>query len=207
MDLALSEDPIPLPAAHEEAVGTTKSLASGVAAPPNSSTGRKGADPVLEAFTESYGDLLRHIEQRVGHAADAADIVQEAYIRLQSSRRSEAVGNPKAFIYRVAGNLAIDHLRRRNHRAGIFDRDAVLENVASEEPSVERRAIGYERLARLLDAIADLPPRCREVFMLRKIHHLEFAQIEQRLGISRSMVEQHLQKALLRCAVHLGELD
>lgn len=46
------------------------------------------------------------------------------------------------------------------------------------------------------DAINNLPPRCREVFVLRRFHDLSPDDIAKRLGISRNMVEKHLRSAL-----------
>ncbi len=60
------------------------------------------ADPVLEAFEASYDGLLRHVEQRIGNAADAADIVQETYVHVRATERDAVISNPRAFVYRVA---------------------------------------------------------------------------------------------------------
>ncbi len=135
------------------------------------------ADPLLDAFEASYEALLRHVEQRIGNPADAADIVQETYVHLRAASREEVLANPEGYIYRVAHNLLIDSIRRRNFR-GQYVRSGLLpEEIASGEPSLERQLVDRERLARLLEAVNDLPPRCREVFILRKIHHLGFAEI------------------------------
>ncbi len=167
-------------------------------------TPRDPADPLLQAFEASYGALLRYVEQRVGNTADAADIVQETYVRLRAANQDEALGNPQAYVYRVASNLLIDTMRRRAFRGQYVRSGTLPEEVASEEPSLERQLVDSERLALLLKAVNSLPTRCREVFILRKIHHLEFAEIERRLGISRTMVDRHLRKALLRCAQAVG---
>ncbi len=53
---------------------------------------------LLQAFEASYGALLRYVEQRVGNTADAADIVQETYVRLRAANQDEALGNPQAYV-------------------------------------------------------------------------------------------------------------
>jgi RNA polymerase sigma factor (sigma-70 family) len=65
--------------------------------------------------------------------------------------------------------------------------------------SPERIALARERLALLAAAMDELPPRCREVFVLRQVEQLDQAEIARRLCISRNMVEKHLRKALLHC--------
>ena len=81
------------------------------------------------------------------------------------------------------------------------------EEVPDRSPSAETRIDARERLAILAGAVEELPPRCREVFMLRKVEGLDQAEIARRLGISRNMVEKHLRKALLVCAARLKESD
>lgn len=63
------------------------------------------------------------------------------------------------------------------------------------DAALERR----ERLRLLAHAIAELPPRRREVFLLHKIDGLSHSQVAERLGISRSKVEKHVMKALAHC--------
>ncbi|WP_260929490.1 RNA polymerase sigma factor [Novosphingobium sp. 9] len=67
--------------------------------------------------------------------------------------------------------------------------------------------LGQDRLRTLLELVETLPPRCREVFALRKIEGLHQADIAERLGITRGAVEKHLRHALLLLATRLGEID
>jgi RNA polymerase sigma-70 factor (ECF subfamily) len=55
------------------------------------------------------------------------------------------------------------------------------------------------RRERLAQALEELPARCREVLLLRKVDHLRVEQICLRLGVSRDTVERYLRKALLHC--------
>ncbi|ORE87324.1 ECF sigma factor [Oceanococcus atlanticus] len=56
-----------------------------------------------------------------------------------------------------------------------------------------------QQLLDVLRAIADLPPRCREVFVLYRFKSLSQAQIAEQLGISRNMVERHVMRAMRSC--------
>jgi len=60
----------------------------------------------------------------------------------------------------------------------------------------EQIAVARQRLDKLVEAVNTLPPRCRAVFILRKFENLSQAEIAERLGISRNMVEKHLRHAL-----------
>jgi hypothetical protein len=63
-----------------------------------------------------------------------------------------------------------------------------------------------QRLAVLVQAAESLPPRCLEVFILRKIEHLRVEEIVLRLGVSRKKVEKHLRRVLLECQGQSSEL-
>ncbi|MGH8547062.1 MAG: sigma-70 family RNA polymerase sigma factor, partial [Methylococcales bacterium] len=62
-----------------------------------------------------------------------------------------------------------------------------------------------QKLEILDRAVAELPPKCRQVFLLRKVEQLSHAEIAERLGISRSMVEKHLHRAMMHCRDRIFE--
>ncbi len=114
---------------------------------------------------------------------------------------------PRAFVYRVASNLAVDYLRRRQSRRHDVAPERVAEDEHPTTPSPEAHWQERERLALLMQAIDELPARCREVFILRRFENLHQAEIAERLGISRNMVEKHMRRALLHCLQRLGQLE
>jgi len=62
------------------------------------------------------------------------------------------------------------------------------------------------RLRILAAAVDDLPPRCREVFLMSRLDGLGNGEIAGRLGISRNMVEKHIIKAMMHCRRRLDTL-
>ena len=165
------------------------------------------AEPLLAALQLHYDELYAFVRRKVRCPALAADIVQETYVRLASRSLSEAVRNPRALLYRVAGNLAIDQLRLQETRAKYVTAMPLPENLPDARPSAEMEIEAKQRLTLLMEAIDELPPRCRQVFVLRKFEDFDQAEIAATLGISRNMVEKHLRKALLHCAMKLGKRD
>lgn len=155
------------------------------------------------AIEMHYQELTAFVRRKVRCPTLAADIVQETYVRLASGRMSMAVKNPRALLYRIAGNLAIDHLRLQQTRAKYVTSEPLPEDAPDAQPSAEAALDAKRRLALLIEAVDELPPRCREVFILRKFEDLDHAEIARSLGISRNMVEKHLRKALLHCAMRL----
>ncbi len=154
----------------------------------------------ISRLIETYDEELRRVMfRRCGCLETAADIVQETYQRMFSGDLWQQADNPRALMHRIAANLATDYERRRNVRNLYIDNDDSHETVLQVSDGVdpEQISLARERLDRLVAAIDKLPPKCRNVFVLRKFEELSHAEIAERVGISRNMVEKHLRNALL----------
>lgn len=163
--------------------------------------------PLVDAFQTHYHALLTAAARVLRSRDCAADVVQDAYLKVAAMDDVASVANPLAFLHRMTRNLSIDVLREREVRDRHMETGQLPEHVADATPGGERRAIGQQRLALLASVVDELPPRCREVFFLRKVELLHPEDIAKRLGISRNMVEKHLRKALVHCQARLEELE
>ncbi|MNT48864.1 putative RNA polymerase sigma factor FecI [compost metagenome] len=162
-------------------------------------------DALSPLLRSHYAELRNFARLKAGDASAAEDLVQEAYLRLVNSDVS-ALRNPRAFLYRVLNNLSIDHLRRQR-RTKLRFKPLEDNDVADEREDIERGIIARQRLKILEDAIGDLPPRCRECFILRRFDNLSHAEIAERMGITKSAVEKHLAAATAHCARRLRAKD
>lgn len=154
---------------------------------------------VFAQLIKTYEQEIRGVlVRRFGCAEIAADILQETYQRLLSSGLWQHAENPRALLHRIAANLAIDYERRQVIRSKFVTPEEDLPEAY--EPGInttpEHIIIARERLARLAQAVENLPHKCRTVFVLRKVDELSHAEIAERLNISRNMVEKHLRHAL-----------
>ena len=152
----------------------------------------------IARLIQAYDEELRRVMfRRCGCVETAADIVQETYQRMLVGNLWQQAENPRALLHRIAANLATDYERRRSvrgHYVSDEDHDAALQVSDNIDPEQINQA--RERLDRLVAAIDRLPLKCRTVFILRKFQELSHAEIADRLGISRNMVEKHLRNAL-----------
>lgn len=164
-------------------------------------------DELIQAFIAHYDALRARVERRVRSPELAADIVQDCYLRIVEHDPAVPIENPLAFLHRVIGNLTIDRLREREVRARRDGTEEMQQEMPDDAPCNETVLLARQRLSLLMQAVDELPPRCREVFILRKLRHLEYDDIASRMGISRNMVEKHLRKALLHCQARLAEYD
>lgn len=160
-----------------------------------------------ELLQEHHDELVGFLVRRVSCRDAAADILQDVFIRLIQIEAEICIQNPRAFLYRVAANLAIDHLRKRQREEARRADDEQLFDWPDASPGLERRVFSEQQLACLKTAIAELPPRCREVFILHKFKQYPYSKIMRDLGIAESTVLKHVVKAMDHCRRRLKELD
>jgi RNA polymerase sigma-70 factor (ECF subfamily) len=79
--------------------------------------------------------------------------------------------------------------------------------LVSELPSPERAVSAGEELARMLDAIEELPPKCKQVFLLSRARGMTYPEIARHCGISVKMVEKQISRALAACLKKVGGVD
>ncbi|MFN4276664.1 MAG: RNA polymerase sigma factor [Ferrovibrio sp.] len=152
-------------------------------------------DTLLAAFAEHQDSLKRYLARRLGNAALAEDLTQETWLRAAQAEGTAIIGNPRAYLFRIAANLALDHQR---HVAKGIELEAVAQphKVADRNPSPENVVLHRSEFARLLRVVDNLSPRCREVFILAKFEERTYAEIAALLGISRNTVISHMVTAL-----------
>ncbi|QEI09405.1 sigma-70 family RNA polymerase sigma factor [Pigmentiphaga aceris] len=160
-----------------------------------------------------YRELLNFLFRAVRDRHTAADLAQESYARvLAAEQRGQKIHDPRALLYRTARNLVVDQHRRADVRGEVldtaadeaFDLDAIA-GSASLQP--EQILASREGLASVLATIDQLPPRCREAFILFKFDGLSYAEIASRMGISVRTVEMQLQIAMDACWQCFDQLE
>lgn len=156
---------------------------------------------LTQIIEHSYGELKAYARRKVGDDTIAEELVQEACLKLVTSTGEQPL-NPRAYLYRIVGNLVVDHYRRKaRYNANFVLSEAT--DPADERPDAEREVIARQRLAILVQAVSELPPRCRECFVLRRFDDLSHAEIAERMNITCSAVEKHLAVATVYCARRL----
>ena len=158
---------------------------------------------VTRLFERYRGHLLGYLTELLGRVEDAEDVAQESYARLLAADDLDQSGSrARAYLFRIATNLAYDRFRRRRVR-GPQDLTEV-EDIASADPTPEHIASLEQTLEVVKQVILDLKPRCRQVFLLRTARELSYEDIAARLGVSKRTVEREMQHALERCQRKLG---
>jgi RNA polymerase sigma-70 factor (family 1) len=124
----------------------------------------------------------------------AEDLAQETMIKFWEKRKKIIVKTSlKNYLFRICHNEFLQHIRKKKIKVDFLDqvRWDVLTAVYEEEKTPESNRI--EILNKLID---QLPPRCKEVFILNKLERRKYKEIANDLGISIKTVENHMSKAL-----------
>lgn len=158
-------------------------------------------DPLIELQRR----LKRFLGRILKQPEDVNEIAQESFVRVLEASARGTIEYPKAYLYRAARNLALNHLASKAHQLVDAMEDLPEQDVLLDNISPEQEAIAQRRFELFCRAAAELPDQCRRVLVLRKVYGFSQREVAERLGISVSTVEKHLAKAVLRCADFMAE--
>lgn len=147
--------------------------------------------PLDRAF---WSDVIKRVARRTRAHADTEDLVQAAFIRLQTYSATREVKNPAAFLVRTAINIRVDDYRREK-LLGAPRETENFEDYSSQAPLQDEVLVARSRLERVKQGIEQLPPRTREIFLMHRLDNQKYSVIAKQIGISESAVEKHVAKA------------
>jgi RNA polymerase sigma factor (sigma-70 family) len=159
-------------------------------------------------LTARYAELRRSLERIVGSRDDAADALQETWVRLETTATAAAgpVRNADAYLLRMAANIAIDTHRHNNVLLTDGDVEALM-NIADEVGDPLRTVAARSELATLDEVLAEMPPRRRAILIAARMDGLLNTEIAERFGISESSVEKELRHAMRHCRERMAQSD
>ena len=173
---------------------------------------RRGDDTAFEELYRRYHSrVCAYVTRMVGCREHAQEIGQEAFISaLRRLRESDQPIVFKAWIYGIARNGAIDHLRARSRRAaevnfehvGEFVEPAGVPTAPAPEAAIETK----QSLADLQGAFGGLSEAHHQILVMRELEGLSYDQLGERMGMSRSQVESTLFRARRRLEEEYSEL-
>ncbi|WP_414662643.1 RNA polymerase sigma factor [Horticoccus sp. 23ND18S-11] len=155
-------------------------------------------------FTEEVDPHRRALRAYVQRAfpgvRDVDDVVQDSLLRIWTARAGRQLGCARAFLFKIARNRALDLLRHDRASPFVVVRDLAALPVAEDAPSCADVLSTAEKIELVAEAIADLPDRCREIVVLRKLQGLSQRDVALRLGLSERTVEVQVARGTRRCA-------
>lgn len=162
-------------------------------------------DSIGSIFLHNVKALKGYLKRFFGNSQDVDDLLQDVYLRIAEAEKKEEITAPKAFIYKVARNIALNEKSRAHNKLNESMDDEVLAQLL-DSLSLEDSFEQQQRFEHFCVAINKLPPQCRKVFILKKIHGLPNSAIAEQLNIAVSTVDKHLAKGLIDCKNELQKM-
>lgn len=137
-------------------------------------------------FKRHANGIARALRKRGVDTETAADLTQEAFLRVLVSPPSSTAEthNPEGYLYRVAKNLSIDHIRRERLLIRVALSDGDFAAIADPSPSVEATVYDRQRLQMVDAALSELPRDMQRAFILHRMGDMTLAEVGSRLGMS-----------------------
>ncbi len=165
---------------------------------------RESRARVAQLFSDHRDRLRQYLSARLANPDDAAELAQEAYLRLLHTKRADLVRHPQAYLFRIARNLLHELYTGRQMRidAGVAA-EVELDDLESAEPSPDDFAVLAARRRMIGKAINGLPAKCQAALVLHLREGLTQKEIAARMDLSRQMVQKYLARGLAHCRKRL----
>jgi RNA polymerase sigma factor (sigma-70 family) len=152
-----------------------------------------------KGFLDHYHELIGTWTRKLRSRQQAEDLTHDAFVRVLENPR-EQVEQPRAYLHQTARNIAVDGYRREDRRQAL-EQQVFSEDAGAHDPEAYVHAL--ELADRVERALAELPLNCRRVFIWQKLEGLTQAEIAERMGLTKNMVEKYMIRTLRHLREHL----
>jgi RNA polymerase sigma-70 factor, ECF subfamily len=135
-------------------------------------------------YTACQPQVVRYLTRVVGNADTARDLAQDTFLRATRATPPDDEAAQRAWVFRIARNLALNHMRDRSRRP-----------QAAPEAAPDGAAAAQEVGLLVREALAQLSPGDREVFLLRESAGLNYGEIADACALTEDAVRARLQRA------------
>jgi RNA polymerase sigma factor (sigma-70 family) len=161
------------------------------------------SDAVSQLFREHNRVLVGYLTARLRSEQEAKEVAQEAYVRLLQLQESRSPSLLRAYLFKIATNLAIDRLRHRGVRHRAEEQPEFFEQSKGELADPAKQLLAREQADQLLGYLRELPIKCQDVFALHRFEGIPQHEVAVRLGFSERMVRRYVTYAMVYCHLRL----
>lgn len=155
-----------------------------------------------ELLVDRYDELRTRLAKRLRSTDLANETLQETWVRLARAGSAGTLRSPEAYLFRVALNVAADARDSHDRRLSYSEVEPLMA-LSEDELDPERFAEARSEIDALAQALDELPPRRRAIFIMARVDELPHRVIAERTGLSVRMVDRELRKALDHCGERL----
>lgn len=167
----------------------------------------RGAEALNHIFRNHYDQLLRFCRGRMRNAADAEDLVQDAFLSVRRAYADKPAEDLRALLFTTVRNLTVNYLKsgRVRHARQSDEIGEVAGRLACQRtPTPEQMVMDAQRLAIAEETIASMKPRKRDALRLHRYEGLTYDEIARRLSVSPTTVKTDIAEAIAEIAENLS---
>jgi len=162
--------------------------------------------PEFETLVDAHsGELFGYLWRLLGDEAEAEDCLQDTYLRAFRAYGRAANDNLRAWLYKIATNVARSRLQHNGRHA--VKQAELHEELASGEARVETQVLQRLSAAAVRAAVGQLPRKQQAALLLRKYQGLEYIEVAAALGCSEQAARAHVYQAVKKLRTQFGEED
>ena len=150
-------------------------------------------------FLSNSTFLKNFISRYLSDRCDVEDVMQDVYIKASDAEKKQQITHPKAFIFTIAKNIALNEMSRKAKKMDFYIDECSSELDVLTPNELESEIEATQSVDLYCKAVANLPEKCQRVYILRKVHGMSNKDIATKLNISLSSVEKHLQNGVISC--------
>lgn len=158
---------------------------------------------ISASFLDNQSFLKKFINRFFSNQEDIEDVVQEAFLRAYVAEQKKKIEQPKAFLFSTARNIALTKLTKKSKQITDYLEEFSRRDDVEQQPSADEIAEAQQQLAIYCAAVETLDGKCREAFLLRKVHGLAHKEIALQMSLSLSSVEKYLRQGALACNAYI----
>lgn len=160
---------------------------------------------IFKSFLEHEKVIKYFLRRFFPNKHDVDEISQETFLRAFVAESKHSINEPKAFLFQTAKNIALNKKQLKSHTTTEYIEDSELTDVLLDSNAVpiDEQLHSQRKLTAFEEAVATLPTKCRETFIMCKVEGMSYQEIAEKRGIAQSTVEKHIAKGLLLCSDYL----
>lgn len=150
-----------------------------------------------------YNELLYFAQKLIGNKDEARDLIQETYSRAIAVKAKSDIVNERAYLYKVAKNLATKESIDKGKMETIVFEEQIYVDTHTQHP--EEMLVKEEQEAAFVQAVNALPPRAKEAFVLHTVDGYSRREIATLMGVTPNAVEKLIKRATVAIEEELAK--
>ncbi|MGH7956530.1 MAG: RNA polymerase sigma factor [Opitutaceae bacterium] len=150
-------------------------------------------------------ELRSYVRHHFPKIRDVDDLVQESLLRVWRAKAGGRIVHARAYLFSTARNVAYALFRHPGFAVEKTTSDVRMDDVVDGRPNIPEQVNQTQEIEVLREAIDLLPVRCREIFILRKLHRVPQREIACRLGLSEKTIQAQISRGTKKCVQYLRD--